>query len=228
MGAVVIILLIVLVAANSGTEEPTESAQEHHLAVTSCGPVLGYRSNHYLTLTVFINMFLARLGKGGGVEFRGIPYALPPTGDLRWEAAAPPSRLEHCWQGVLDYPSKKPSECLQLKHPTVTAKGKGSPPVTGSEDCLSLDVYTPRVGYDTPSQVVVVVAVPSLAGLWPGSSSQDSVTPSAKLAAQKNTVFVVPRFRLGPLGFLPRMLLNDTSTVIANGTGIQVSNVELI
>ncbi len=40
----------------------------------------------------------------------------------------------------------------------------------GREDCLTLDVFTPRVGYDSPSKVVVVVAAPSLAGGWPDSS----------------------------------------------------------
>lgn len=35
-------------------------------------------------------------------------------------------------------------------------------------------------------------------------------------------MFVVPRFRLGPMGFLPRLLLNDTSSIIKDSTSFQV------
>ena len=50
----------------------------------------------------------------------------------------------------------------------------------------------------------------------------DQATPSAALAKEKGVVFVVPRFRLGPMGFLPRLLLNDTSSVIKDSTSFQV------
>lgn len=52
----------------------------------------------------------------------------------------------------------------------------------------------------------------------------EKVTPTAKLAAEKGVVFVVPRFRLGPLGFLPRLLLNDTSDVIKKSADFTVES----
>jgi len=169
-------------------------------AVTSCGPVQG-------------------VAKDGGFEFLGIPYAIPPgskmadkdgvSKNFRWEPGTNPFKLEHCWEGELKYPQSKPQECLQ----TISSPD-GKVEVVGSEDCLTLDIYTPTVGYDTPSPVVVVVAVPSLIGGWPDKAFHEQVTPTAKLAFERGVVFVVPRFRLGPTGFLPRLLLNDTSDVV--------------
>lgn len=46
--------------------------------------------------------------------------------------------------------------------------------------------------------------------------------PTAALAKEKGVVFVVPRFRLGPLGFLPRLLLNDTTSIVNNSTNFEV------
>ena len=82
--------------------------------------------------------------------------------NFRWEPGTNPFKLEHCWEGELKYPQSKPQECLQ----TISSPD-GKVEVVGSEDCLTLDIYTPTVGYDTPSPVVVVVAVPSLIGGWP-------------------------------------------------------------
>lgn len=108
----------------------------------------------------------------GGYEFRGIPYAVPPTDDLyplalnktsnyKWEPATSPFRHEHCWRDILPYPKLKPNECLQIRNMTNEKYD-----VVGSEDCLTLDIFTPFIGYDTPSPVVVVIAVPTLFGGW--------------------------------------------------------------
>lgn len=112
----------------------------------------------------------------GGFEFRGIPYAIPPTDKLhpstniknlsyKWEPATNPFRHEHCWRDFLPYPMAKPSDCIQIRHLTSNAFH-----TIGSEDCLTLDIFTPFIGYDSPSPVVVVIAVPSLYGGWSDQS----------------------------------------------------------
>jgi acetylcholinesterase len=65
-------------------------------------------------------------------SFKGIPYATPPLGKLRFKAPLPPSP----WTGVLQ--ATKDGNCCYSKD-LFTKK------IVGSEDCLNLNVYTPRV-----------------------------------------------------------------------------------
>jgi len=59
--------------------------------------------------------------------FRGIPFAAPPVGDLRWRAPQPAAR----WEGMRPADKFAP-QCLQA-----------IPGITTSEDCLYLNVWTP-------------------------------------------------------------------------------------
>lgn len=90
-----------------------------------------------------------------------------------WEPGTPPFRLEHCWKDVLRYPTTPPAECLQNR-PTPF----GTFETIGSADCLTLDIYTPFIGYDTPSPVVVVIALPTLFGGWPDESHKSKAKVS--------------------------------------------------
>ena len=63
--------------------------------------------------------------------FRGIPYAAPPVGELRWRPPQPAER----WHGLLDA-TQFANHCPQPASPF------GTPSVT--EDCLYLNVYTPK------------------------------------------------------------------------------------
>ena len=137
-------------------------------AATSCGPVEGVLED-------------------GGFAFRGIPYALPPVNNLRWAAAQPIQKIEHCWNGTL-VAHNSSAQCWQRD---VSNK------IDGVEDCLFLDVFTPQVRYDTPLPVVVLIGADTLSGGSPGA-----MQASAKLAHVRDMVFVRPNFRLGVFGFL--------------------------
>ena len=67
----------------------------------------------------------------GGHVFRGLPYGAPPTGRLRWRAPQPPAE----WHGVRDATVFAPS-CPQLPGFTLGPQ---------DEDCLYLNVFTPRL-----------------------------------------------------------------------------------
>lgn len=119
--------------------------------------------------------------------FRGIPYARPPLGDLRFKYAQPLNNIDYCWNGTFLAHNATPV-CMQIL-------SNGT--LIGSEDCLTLDVVTPYVRYDNPLPVIVLIGAESFMGGSPGK-----MRPSARYARSRDVVFVRPNFRLGALGFL--------------------------
>ena len=119
----------------------------------------------------------------GGYEFLGLPYAAPPVEDLRWRPPRPPA----LWHGVRDATQFAPN-CPQLASPF-------APPGPSSEDCLYLNVYTPRLRPDRGRPVLVWI--------HGGGFTEDGARnyDGGKLAAQ-GLVVVTLDYRLGALGFL--------------------------
>lgn len=73
---------------------------------------------------------------GRGIKaFRGIPYAEPPVGDLRYAEPLP----KQPWTGILDGYNKSQVICPQMQYFSL------SKDYEGDEDCLYINVYTPMV-----------------------------------------------------------------------------------
>lgn len=82
--------------------------------------------------------FCRNAGLSAVAEFRGIPYAAPPVGDLRW---APPQAAKN-WRGILkaDHFSHSSLQPPESTNPPWTSEYRGTRPA--SEDCLYLNVWT--------------------------------------------------------------------------------------
>ena len=122
-------------------------------------------------------------------EFLGIPYAAPPVGALRWQ---PPQPAAH-WPGVRDATQFAP-HCPQPASPFGQA--------STSEDCLFLNVFTPRAGARHPVMVWIHGGA-----LVTGESNDYN---PAKLVADGVTVVTI-NYRLGALGFLAHPALADAN-----------------
>jgi para-nitrobenzyl esterase len=125
----------------------------------------------------------------GVTVFRGIPYAAPPVGELRWK---PPQPAKH-WSDV------RPAS--QLGHNCVQHQPYGDidPFAAGvSEDCLFLNVWTNSL--DTRASRRPVLVWIHGGGFWAGFGGEERHN-GARLA-QKGAVVVTLNYRLGPFGFL--------------------------
>jgi para-nitrobenzyl esterase len=118
--------------------------------------------------------------------FQGIPYAAPPVGPLRWQPPQPAAK----WPGMLDA-SKPGPQCMQDTGPNPHV---GKPT---SENCLTLNVWTPAPGRSTTKHPVMVWIHGG--GFVNGSSD---IYYSRWLAAKGHIVVVTINYRLGALGFL--------------------------
>jgi len=122
----------------------------------------------------------------GVYVFKGVPYAAPPVGDLRWREPKPAAH----WKG-LKSADKFGNACLQPHGPLNEIRNEGY-----SEDCLYLNVWTPRV--DQNAKLPVMVWIHGGAYIF-GSGSMSGYDGSP--LATKGAVFVNLNYRLGNLGF---------------------------
>jgi len=123
----------------------------------------------------------------GVASFKAIPYAAPPVGPLRWRAPQPAA----AWQGERDA-GQVGAICIQP--PSEGDPGVG--PLPMSEDCLTLNVWTPAERGEEPLPVMVWIHG---GGLNNGSGTA-ALYDGANLA-KRGVVVVTLNYRLGRLGF---------------------------
>jgi para-nitrobenzyl esterase len=146
----------------------------------------------------------------GVVAFKGIPFAQPPVGDLRWQPARPASP----WHGVRAA-DKFGAVCLQPHQPRRVPNNRAvdlpdSPPM--SEDCLYLNVWTPA--HSARARLPVMVWI--FGGAYTEGSGSSPHDGGEHLAA-KGVVVVSFNYRLGALGFLAHPELRAESPHHASG-----------
>ena len=119
--------------------------------------------------------------EGGYRFFRGIPFAAPPVGDLRWRPPAPPA----IWKQV------RPATTFGNRCPQVGANG----PV-GGEDCLTLNVYAVNPSASSKQPVIVFIH----GGGNVAGSAQNPPWNAVSPLAGHGVIVVTVQYRLGLLG----------------------------
>ena len=132
--------------------------------------------------------------------FKGIPFAAPPVGDLRWKAPAPLKP----WTGAKKADTFGPA-CMQASG----AMGNTAPV---SEDCLYLNVWTPA---KKPGEKIPVI-VWIYGGGFSGGSTSTPMYDGAGFA-KKGVILVSVAYRVGPFGFLAHPELSRES---GRGSGV--------
>jgi para-nitrobenzyl esterase len=142
----------------------------------------------------------------GTVEsFKGIPYAAPPVGHLRWRPPQDPAD----WFSVRDG-SKFAPACPQKNQDST------SPEVIGSEDCLYLNVFKPLGARGLPVLVFIHGGHNALESA--GVTENGVAAYDASEFVQNNNVVVVTiNYRLGALGFIAHPALSEESGYNASG-----------
>ena len=143
-----------------------------------------------------------------GIEsFKGVPFAAPPVGPLRWRPPVAPA----AWEGGRDA-SSVGAICIQAPANGDPGVGPGAP----SEDCLTLNVWTPteRTG-----------PLPVMVWIHGGGYNNGSGTPplyDGTRLARRGVVVVTINYRLGRLGFFdhPALAAERTAGEPAGNYGV--------
>ncbi len=130
--------------------------------------------------------------------FKGIPFAAPPAGDLRWKAPQPVQK----WEGIKQTTTYAPSP-FQF----------GNPPAGKSEDCLYLNVWTPAKSDKEKLPVMVWI----YGGGFSFGTTADPVCNGTALTKKGVVVVAIP-YRVGQIGFLahPELSAEDPNNVSGN------------
>jgi para-nitrobenzyl esterase len=137
--------------------------------------------------------------------FKGVPFAAPPVGDLRWRAPQPVT----AWKETRKY-VKYSADCMQVPFPSDAAP-LGTKP---AEDCLYLNVWRPAG--TAPNAKLPVMFWIYGGGFVNGGSSPD-VYDGSKFA-QKGVILVSANYRLGRFGFFgfPELTKENSDGMLGN------------
>ncbi|MDH6675836.1 para-nitrobenzyl esterase [Rhodococcus sp. LBL1] len=158
---------------------------------TSLGPVRGYGGG----------------GSGTVFAWKGIPYAAPPTGDLRFRAPVRPER----WSDVHD--SAAFGAMAPQGHDTSVPL---DPSMRIDEDCLTINVWAPRPD-GTPRPVMVWIH----GGAYVLGSSAQAIYDGRLLAHRGDVVVVTFNYRLGTLGFLDLSSFSTAARTFESNLGLR-------
>jgi para-nitrobenzyl esterase len=164
------------------------------VAALAAGLTALVRGSKAVTTVETASGALSGAAKHGVIAFKGVPYAAAPIGPLRWRPPqpAPP------WRG-----SRRALHQGPIALQTYKPEDNGVGPLPMSEDCLTLNVWTPLSRGGRPAPVMVWIHG---GGFVNGSATAD-LYDGANLA-RDGVVVVGVNYRLGRFGFFAHPLLS--------------------
>ena len=150
----------------------------------------------------------------GAHVWRGIPFARPPLGDLRWRAPKPPEP----WPGTLEAVSYG-SSCVQFAGPRTASDGTPAGEPMGSEDCLYLNVYAPR--FEPEAVPRGERRLPVMLWIHGGGNSigDARVYDAGRIALGHQLIVVTVHYRLGVFGWFAHPSLRGEGTTEDDRSG---------
>jgi para-nitrobenzyl esterase len=139
----------------------------------------------------------------GITVFKGIPFAAPPVGNLRWKAPQPVQK----WQGVREVKEFGPNP---MQEPLFGDMNFGTK--TNSEDCLYLNIWTPA---KTMKEHLPVLIYFNGGGLMAGSGSEPRYAGDAM--ARKGIISITANYREGIFGFFAHPQLSKETSYKGSG-----------
>ena len=170
--------------------------------VAKCSPIdIGLGITLGVTVTIDSGQLFGNPRDINGIlSYKGIPYAAPPVGNLRWQSPQPPTSFTTILNATTFGASCYASTLAPIPYFTLP-----------SEDCLSLNVWTAAISSNEKRPVMVFIPG---GGFQFGSSAQS--TYDGSILAQQGVVVVTLNYRLGVFGFLALSELDKQGTNSGN------------
>jgi para-nitrobenzyl esterase len=178
------------------------TARKQWLCVALALILVPATSNAAAALALTTSGSISGLREGGVSVYKGVPFAAPPLGELRWRPPEPPAP----WKGTRTATAFAPA-CMQEG-----VSMPGEVPPADSEDCLYLNIWTPAKRIAERLPVIVWIH----GGGYRNGSASMPLYWGDQLAHQ-GVIVVTIAYRLGPLGFLALPELTHESSNGSSG-----------
>ena len=176
------------------------------LILSSCGQNLEIESLRTLDQGELIGL----KGENSTYTWKGVPFAEPPVGELRWKE----TQKAKAWEGRLEASTFKQG-CFQRASFLENGQGKWS----GGEDCLYLNIWTPQLSNqeikDSSKKLPVMMWIHGGANVVGSAHTYD---PSS-LVSSHDVVVVTIQYRMGPLGWFRHPALHTEESSFEDRSG---------
>ncbi|MFL5322219.1 MAG: carboxylesterase/lipase family protein [Myxococcaceae bacterium] len=140
-------------------------------------------------------------GRYGSYAWLGIPYAAPPVGELRWRAPQPALPF------VGTFEAKRFGKACPQYASALSGDDPKPGEITGDEDCLTLNVWTPKI--DPTKEKLPVMFFIHGGG---NSLGTTAIYDGGNLATSQKVIVISTQYRLGPLGWFRHKSLRSSDS----------------